>query len=318
MMSESYEARIQMNPKPRHLLSRMSLIPLSGLMLFIAVMWRNVDVFVFGLDKMWTNIMPSKICPLLILLGIFWKYRNKEFGSVLGLSKKNLKAHLVLGVIIGITLYLLGDFFAAVIYTFIFDNSTTLDIIIVNSNLLWYSAIFFLVNGIYEESLFRGLLQNGLRTHFTANKALLLSASIFGIYHLIWPIQTFVVEGVFPFTRAMVMVIFSGLLGLTFGIYYERFDSRRSLAGPIAAHTILNILNENIKVSSDVVVPGPDVLLVNPIQMTIALILVSIAFTTIITISWKFRYEHAQLTWSRLKGIPSRLLSNMESTRSQS
>jgi membrane protease YdiL (CAAX protease family) len=318
MMSEAYEPHVQTEPKPIHILSRLSLLSLSSLMLFLAVMWRNLDVFVFGLDKMWTNIMPSKLCPLLILLFLFWKYRNKEFESVLGLSRKNLKAHLILGGIIGIVLYILGDFLAAVIYATFFDPSLSLDIIIVNVNLLWYSAIFFLVNGIYEEALFRGLLQNGLRDHFTANKALLISASIFGIYHLIWPIQTFVMDGVFPFTRAIVMVIFSGLLGLTFGIYYERFDRRRSLAGPIAAHTILNILNENIKVSSIEVVPGPDVLLVNPIQMAIALILVSIAFTAIITIGWKFRFEHAQLTWSRMKNIPSRLLNNMNSPQSQS
>jgi membrane protease YdiL (CAAX protease family) len=318
MVSESYETPAHIESGPSHIFSRISLIPLSGLMLFLAVMWRNLDVFVLGLDKMWTNIMPSKLFPLLILLGLFWKYRNEEFGSVLGLRSINLKSHLILGAIVGVTLYLLGDFFAAILYATFFDPSLSLDIIILNADLLWYSAIFFLVNGIYEEALFRGLLQNGLRTHFSVNKALLLSASIFGIYHLIWPIQTFVMEGVFPFTRAMIMVIFSGLLGLTFGIYYERFDSRRSLAGPIAAHTILNVLNENIKISSAEIVPGPDVLLVNPIQMAIALILVSIAFITIITIGWKFRFEHVQLTWSRLKDMPSRFLSHMNNARSQS
>jgi membrane protease YdiL (CAAX protease family) len=282
-------------------------------MLVLAVMWRNVDVFIFGFDKIWTNIMPSKLFPLLILLGLFWRYRKEEVGPVLGLNRMNINAHLILGLIIGVTLYLLGDFFAAVIYASFFDRTLSLEIIIVNFDLLWYSSIFFLVNGILEEALFRGLLQNGLRDYFTANKSMLLSASIFGFYHLIWPIQTFMVEGVFPFTRAMIMVIFSGLLGLTFGIYYERFDSRRSLAGPIAAHTILNFLNENIKVSSAEVVPGPDVLLVNPIQMAIALILVTIAFTAIITIGWKCKLEHVQLTWSRLKSMPSRILGILNS-----
>ena len=307
MMSESYEEHEPIEPEFSHILSRISLVSLSGFMLFLAVMWRNLDVFVFGFDKLWTNIMPSKLFPLLILLVLFWKYRREEVGSVLGLRKKNLKAHLILGAIIGVTLYLLGDFFAAVLYASYFDPPLALDIIIVNFDLLWYSAIFFLVNAIYEEVLFRGLLQNGLRDYFTANKAILLSASIFGIYHLIWPIQTLVMEGEFPFTRAMVMVVFSGILGLAFGIYYERFDSRRSLAGPIAAHTILNFLNENVKVSSPEIVPGPDVLLVNPIQMAIALALVSIAFTAIITIGWKFRFEQVQITWSRMKAIPSRI-----------
>jgi hypothetical protein len=79
MMSEAYEPHVQTEPKPIHILSRLSLLSLSSLMLFLAVMWRNLDVFVFGLDKMWTNIMPSKLCPLLILLFLFWKYRNKEF-----------------------------------------------------------------------------------------------------------------------------------------------------------------------------------------------------------------------------------------------
>ena len=70
----------------------LDLLAIAGIMLAIAVVWRVVDQFVLRLGSTWMNIMPSKLFPLLIMLGFFWRYRRSEIDSVLGLSKKNFRA----------------------------------------------------------------------------------------------------------------------------------------------------------------------------------------------------------------------------------
>jgi membrane protease YdiL (CAAX protease family) len=163
---------------------------------------------------------------------------------------------------------------------------------IIRPDLLWYSAIFFLINAVYEEILFRGALQNGLREYMSVNMAILFSAAIFGIYHIIWPIY-FAGTGMLSSSQIFVYVVFSGLLGAVFGIYYEKFSNRRTLLGPIIAHWLINFLNENIKISTSEVIAGPDVLLGNPpVQMAMALLLVIVLYSTSIFIFSKYRVEN--------------------------
>ena len=276
--------------------SRVGLIPLGILLLTIGVIWRNVDVFILGLSESWLNILPCKLFPLLIIVGVFWKYRRSEVGSVLGLRRNRMRSHLVIGVSMGVLFYFLGNVLPTMIYWAFFDSSFDIQLIIVNANLLWYSAFFFLVNAIYEEVLFRGLLQNGFRSRFTPNKAILLSASIFGVYHLIWPIYL-ASSGIITMSHIFVYVVFSAFLAVVFGVYYEKFSGRRTLAGPIAAHWLINLLNENFKMSFDQVIEGPDVLLVGSTQMVIALTLVALAFTALMLVSWKLRVEQVE-SWA--------------------
>jgi membrane protease YdiL (CAAX protease family) len=192
------------------------LLGLAGLFLFIGVLWRNVDVFILGLSESWLNILPSKLFPLLIILGFFWFYRRDQVSSVLGLDIHEPKRHVILGVIVGVTLFLMGDVVASIIYWVFIDSSVGLSVTIVQPGILWYSATFFLINAIYEEVLFRGVLQNGLREYTSVNRAIFFSASIFGVYHIIWPIY-FAGTGVPIASHLFVYIVFSGLLGGIFG-----------------------------------------------------------------------------------------------------
>ena len=294
--------------------ARVGLIPLGILLLTIGVIWRNVDVFVLGLSESWLNILPCKLFPLLLIVGVFWKYRRSEVGSVLGLRRSRMKSHLVIGVSMGVLFYFLGNVLPTIIYWAFFDSSFDIQLVVVNADLLLYSAFFFLVNAIYEEVLFRGLLQNGFRSRLTPNKAILLSASIFGVYHLIWPIYH-AASGILTMSHIFVYVVFSAFLGVVFGVYYEKFSGRRTLAGPIAAHWLINLLNENFKMSFDQVIEGPDVLLVGSTQMIIALTLVAIAFTTLMLISWKLRVEQVESWAARHLGRLPIFPSGMAATR---
>ena len=139
--------------------------------------------------------------------------------------------------------------------------------------------------------MFRGVLQNGLREYMSVNRAIFSSAAVFGVYHIIWPIY-FAGTGTLNSSHLFVYIVFSAILGAIFGIYYEKFSGRRTLLGPVIAHWLINFLNENIKIASAEVIAGPDVLLVNPVQMVIALVLVITAFSSMIYIFNKYRVEH--------------------------
>jgi len=267
------------------------LLALAGLFLFIGVVWRNVDIFILGLSESWLNILPCKLFPLLIILGFFWFFRRSEMGSVLGLRYHEPRKHVTIGIIVGVALFLMGNAVASVIYWAFIDPSLGLNVVIIRVELLWYSAIFFLINAVYEEILFRGALQNGLREYMSINRAILTSAVIFGVYHIVWPIY-FAGTGTLSPSHIFVYVIFSAILGGIFGIYYEKFSSRVTLLGPIIAHWLINFLNENIKISTSEVIAGPDVLIGNPpIQMVIALLLVLIMFSSSIFVFSKYRVE---------------------------
>lgn len=281
----------QVDEEPHSFWAHVPLLALAGLFLFIGVLWRNVDVFILGLSESWLNILPCKLFPLLIILGFFWLYRRSEFGTVLGLEIHEPRKHVTVGIIVGVTLFLMGDVIASILYWVFIDSSGGLSVTIVRPHLLWYSAIFFLINAVYEEALFRGVLQNGLREYMSVNRAIFSSAAVFGVYHIIWPIY-FAGTGTLNSSHLFVYIVFSAILGAIFGIYYEKFSGRRTLLGPVIAHWLINFLNENIKIASAEVIAGPDVLLVNPVQMVIALVLVITAFSSMIYIFNKYRVEH--------------------------
>jgi membrane protease YdiL (CAAX protease family) len=260
------------------ILSKMNL-PLIGLMMLaVGAIWRIADVFVFNLGNTWINILPSKLGPLIILLGLFYKYRRKEIETVLGINWSNYRTHLVVGIVVFLAMYLIVDIGAAVLFTGLIDPSYPLDFYILSVDLLWYSFIFFFINALFEETLFRGLLQNGLRTRFSINEAIILSAIVFGVWHVVWP----------------------AFLGIFFGIYYERFSNRRTLAGPIVAHTLVNFANENFKVGPDPVVQGPDFSFMDPGLMVISLILLIATFSLLTIAAWKYRVEDVESFKTRL------------------
>ncbi|MFW9980170.1 MAG: CPBP family intramembrane glutamic endopeptidase, partial [Candidatus Thorarchaeota archaeon] len=195
------------------------------IMLLVGVVWRIVDVMVLNLGDTWLNIMPSKIGPLLIMIGVLWKiYGKQEMRTTLGFVKSNFSTQFTIGILLGVSFYLCVDILGSLIYHSLVNPSYELVLTIYNPELLWYAFIFFFVNAVYEETLFRGLLQNTFKTRISVNRAILLSAVIFGIWHAVWP----VVNGA-PLSEFISMVLLSGILGAFFGVYYEKFSSGRTL-----------------------------------------------------------------------------------------
>ncbi|MGY5856157.1 MAG: type II CAAX endopeptidase family protein [Candidatus Thorarchaeota archaeon] len=279
--------------------SSISLLKIGGIMLAIAAAWRVIDQFVLGLGDTWLNIMPSKLFPFLIIFGFFWRYRPKEINSVLGLTRDNLQAQLAVGLFIGIAISFGIDFGGTIVYGLFVDPTYPLQLHILHPDLLGYMLIFFLTNAFLEETLFRGLLINAFKTRQNSNRAIMLSAIIFGVWHAGWPLVN---GGADVANQVVSMVFFTTILGIFLGIYYERFNSSRSLAGPILIHTMFNYVSECFKIGPEPVIQGPDLIFSNPGLMATTLLMFFLIFIPLGIFLWKFKIEQVSVMWHRLIG----------------
>jgi membrane protease YdiL (CAAX protease family) len=278
----------------------LNLLAVCGIMLTVSVVWRVIDQFVLGLGSTWMNIMPSKLFPFLILIGFFWRYRRVELGSLLGLSRKQFKAQLAAGVMMVLLISLLIDIGGTVLYAVFLDPTYPLELHILNQGLLGYVFVFFVTNALLEETLFRGLLQNSLKTRMSAARAILLSAIAFGIWHAGWPLVNGSV-GTALLVQVTSMIFFTTILGLLFGVYYERFSSGQSLIGPIIAHTFFNFIGESFKVGSEPVIQGPDMVFSTPGLMAISVLMFLGVFSLLFFIFWRYRIEDASSIWGHFR-----------------
>lgn len=284
----------------RSIWTSMSILTLSGIMLTIGVLWRVVDQFVLGLGDTWMNILPSKLFPFLIIVGFFWRYRREEIASVLGLSKHQLKAQLTVGLIIGFLISGVIDFGGTILYGLVIDPTYPLELHILNQELLGYLFFFFVTNAFLEETLFRGLIQNSLKTRYSPKIAILVSAVLFGLWHAGWPLLN-ASPGESVVTAVSMMVFFTTILGLLFGIYYERFSSGKSLMGLVIAHTIFNYVSECFKIGPEPTMQGPDLGFANSGVMMVSLLFFLIIFSLLFVVFWKYKIEQFSEGWNRIR-----------------
>jgi len=275
--------------------------PLTVVMFTVALIWRLVDVFVLGLGDTWLNIFPSKLGPLLVMIFVLWKvYDRESMKKLLGLVNSSFRAQLIIGLILGVSFYLCIDILGSVIYHSIVNPTYDLTLTVVEPNLLWYAFIFFFVNAVFEETLFRGLLQNTFKTKMSVGRSILFSAVIFGFWHAVWP----VVNGA-PFSEFASMIILSGILGAFFGVFYEKFSSGKTLLGTIACHTLINFLNESFKIGSDASTQGPDFVFNDPIFLMVSIVIFFGMMIFYFSFSWKYRVEQAETLGTRMKAYLS-------------
>ncbi len=271
-------------------IKRASLIQLAIFFLLVGTVWRIVDVFVFNLGETWLNILPSKLFPLLLMVGVFYTYRRGELQTVLGLAATRSKTHIPVGVAIGLLMVVPVVIISPLLYAVLIDPSYPTTIYLsVGGWLLVYSLFFFLINAIFEETLFRGLLQNSLRIRLGVTRAIVISALIFGVWHACWPI----LNGQ-PIEQLVTMILLSGVTGAFLGVYYEKFSMREALTGNITAHTITNFVNESLAVGADPQLPGPDNPLVDPGITAITLCMFVIVFAMLFYVVTHYRINQVE------------------------
>ncbi len=100
------------------------------------------------------------------------------------------------------------------------------------------SSLYFDLNSVvFEELLFRGVPLYLLIKHLSSKNGILISASLFGIYH--W-----FTNGVLGNLPAMVLVfVVTGFMGYVFAF---SFNKTKSLVLPIGLHLGWNLTNHNI------------------------------------------------------------------------
>ncbi len=268
-----------------------SLLSLALLLLPVFYIFREIDIYIWNVDETVINVMPSKILSVLVLLGIFWYLRHHEFEPVLGLTTFHLRALVLIGICFAVFEYFLVNIVSTVIYTGLLDSSVAAQFTIaMDSFLIVYNFALFFINAIFEETYFRGLTYHGFKERFGINRAIVAAAIIFGFWHIAWPIQDFVKTGIFPASEAFVKVAFSGILGGLFSVWYVKFSEEKSLMGPIAAHTLINYLNEGFKiVPASIAEDGPDLSFLSPTHMVIGLVFALSIFIVCYIIFWRYR-----------------------------
>ncbi|MHA2153607.1 MAG: CPBP family intramembrane glutamic endopeptidase [Candidatus Thorarchaeota archaeon] len=270
------------------------LLKIGGIMLTIAVIWRIVDQFVLGLGS----------TPFLIIVGFFWKYRRHEISSILGLSRDKIHSRLAIGILIGLIFAIGIDFGGTIVFAIFVDPTYPLQLHIINQELLGYMFVFFLTNAFLEETLFRGLLINAAKTRLSSNLSILLSAIIFGLWHAGWPLVNGAIGGE-AVSGIASMVFFTFILGVFFGIYYERFSSSISLMGPIAIHTIINYVSECFKIGPEPIIQGPDIIFSNSGLMAVTFLMFFLTFIPLAMFLWKIKLEQVTDFWLRIIGKES-------------
>lgn len=210
-----------------------------------------------------------------------------------------MRAQLAVGITMGLMISALIDVGGTVVYGLLLDPSYPLELHILNGDFLGYMFLFFLTNAFLEETLFRGLLQNALKTRFTPNRAIVLSALAFGFWHAGWPLVNGG-AGREVLMQVSMMVFFTTILGLLLGIYYERFSSGQSLLGVIAAHTIFNFVSECFKIGPEPTIQGPDLAFYSPGLLGVTLVMFLVVFSVFFMVFGRYKIEQVSALWHRI------------------
>ncbi|MGY5852100.1 MAG: CPBP family intramembrane glutamic endopeptidase [Candidatus Thorarchaeota archaeon] len=270
-------------------LAQSSLLALTLVFVPLFYFIRDLDIYLWNVDETAINVMPSKVISLTILLAIFWYLRNEEFKPVLGLNKVHIRWLVILGVSWAVAEYILVNVVSTAIYVGFIDSGVEVQFIIaMDAFLIVWNFALFLINAVFEETCFRGLTYHGFKGRFGVNKAIIAAAIIFGFWHICWPIQEYIQTGVFPVSDVFVKVVFSGILGGIFSVWYVKFSEEKSLMGPIAAHTFINYLNEGFKLTP-AAEAGPDLSFLSPVHMAMGLSIVLAIFIISYIVFWRTR-----------------------------
>lgn len=92
------------------------------------------------------------------------------------------------------------------------------------SNLAFYILAILIIAPIVEEFAFRGIIMTKLRKEYSSIVAIMISAILFGLIHLM--------------TGSILIVLFAIIGGIIFGLSYEKTGT---LFAPIIVHSIGNI-----------------------------------------------------------------------------
>jgi membrane protease YdiL (CAAX protease family) len=266
-----------------------------GMMFFVIILvLRIIEMFYFRLDELWGEVFLSKLLGFLMIIGYLWLTKRK-IGDI-GLHSDHFLESISI-VIVFMTISLVLSYFTEWIYLarkglqpslIIAPMSNSLDSeFAIQGGFLFGLWLIFgnFMNSFLEESLFRGVMMTHFRVRLSFWKANFLQAFLFGLWHIVWPIKSYIL-GQMSASEAIVFAIgyifLSAIIGLVWGYLFLKTNN---LWAPWFAHTMNN---STMNLLHTVTVEGFDSGFM--IRMTV------FPFITLLTLSLiKWMAEHYQM-----------------------
>lgn len=219
------------------------LVSLAFFLLVIAL--RSIDLFVLRLDGLPDQTIFSKVIGFLLVLGYF-RVLKKPTSSI-GLHNRNFDKAVLIGGLSLLSLY--AALYAIQFYRLGLAGETPRLVFAVIDHetetmggltftLFYLVGQFF--NAFMEESIFRGVILPHLMGRYSFWKANALQAILFGLAHLVFPLQSWVsgqATAGEATAQAVMLLISTTIGGIVFGYLYYRTDS---LWTAVLAHLIDN------------------------------------------------------------------------------
>lgn len=179
--------------------------------------------------------MPYEKTPLIYLIILTIVIVEKTDVSAFGFKIRNIGRSLLFGFLFFL---ILGGVASLISYFAIYCVTSQTPVQSYNVLPFLLSLPFMtLCVGISEEGLFRGYIQTHLEKLYTSNRAILIQAILFGVWHFVWDLYPF------NFTHMIFYVGYTFLVGLLFGYFYSK---TRNLVPLVFAHGLVNSVPQGI------------------------------------------------------------------------
>ncbi len=225
---------------------------------------RLLDVFVIRSDEIFGEQYLTKVAGMLLVFGYVWSVKGNFSG--IGFHKQGWVTAVFLGAIIMGTALLIGYSVEWLLLTaqdaaprlFVSPQEVSLTGDAVSGGIALTISLLVgnFVNSFMEEGLFRGLLISHLGSRIALWKANLIQASLFGLWHIVWPIRDYL-DGKTDASEALVIaigyVIVSGLIGFAWGYFYQKTNT---LWIAWTAHTVNNTTMNLLHITTAAGDPG--------------------------------------------------------------
>ncbi|MFZ5911243.1 MAG: CPBP family intramembrane glutamic endopeptidase [Chloroflexota bacterium] len=210
---------------------------------------RAIDVFIVRSDEWFGEQVLTKVAGVILIFAYVWFARGNLAG--IGLHSRNW----LIFILLGLCITMVGLFIGYGVEWLYLSNKGLSPRLLVepqgNTLIPEYvttGGIFFaftllggnIINSFFEEGLFRGILITHLGSRMSLAKANAIQSSLFGIWHIAWPLRDFV-DGRTTLMAALWTsigyVLLSGLIGFAWGYLYLETNS---LWTSWSAHTLNN------------------------------------------------------------------------------
>jgi membrane protease YdiL (CAAX protease family) len=237
------------NHKPNRLFSFSLNRPFTAVILLflLACLFKILDSFILRWDELVGEAILTKTLGFLLVVGFLW-ISGKRLKDI-GFHKRNVGKALLLAAVSFSGVYALM-FIAQLIALRSSGEAAKLALTAVDPKTGMTGGCLFglwlvftnLINSAMEEGLFRGLMIRHLRIKSSPWGAILISAALFSIWHISWPIRR-LLDGAATLGEAgfeaFGLMLATFIAGIVYGVLYHKTDN---LWAPFLAHTINNTL----------------------------------------------------------------------------